>query len=106
LAGSSDTQVLADISKLIWLTDTEILGARYRGAFVVPFVHAHVSGHVDGGGFGVFKDGDRNGLGDVTISPMVHNWTLGNSHITFATATTAPTGQYDLDYLQNISRHY
>jgi hypothetical protein len=106
LAGSSHSQVLADLSKFIWLTDTEILGARYGALALLPMAHAHVSGGASGGGLGVFRDGDRNGLGDITVSPMMLNWTVGNSHITFAPSVTAPTGQYDPDYLLNISRHY
>ena len=42
LAGASDTQVLANLSKFIWLTDNEIFGARYGAAVVVPFIHANV----------------------------------------------------------------
>lgn len=106
LAGASDTQVLANLSKFIWLTDNEIFGARYGAAVVVPFIHASVSGQASAGGFEAFKEGDRSGLGDITVSPLLLNWTFGNSHITFAPAITAPTGQYDPDYLLNISRHY
>ena len=108
LAGLSHSQVLADLSKFIWLTDTgDTRRPLWSLGLVANGACARLWRRCQRWWFGSLQ-GRRPqwGLGDITVSPMMLNWTVGSSHITFAPSVTAPTGQYDPDYLLNISRHY
>ena len=107
VAASSDQTTWIDIVKLVWLTDHELLGARYGAAVTLPLVlNADVGGALTGPGFGVFRRGDVSGTGDLYVNPVLLNWSHGRHNITFAPAIVVPTGKYDPERLLNTGRNY
>lgn len=96
-----------NIAHLAWLTDYEVLGARYGAALTLPYVvNAHVEGEAVVGGRQLFRDGDVSGQSDLFLTPLLLNWKLGSHDLTFAPSIVIPTGKYDVDDLLNTGRNY
>lgn len=96
--------VLANLSRLIWVTKKKVFGADYGTQLVVTGVYEHVR-------LGGASD-SKVGLADISWSPLLLGWHFGkNLHVVGELTLFAPTGRYDVDdsgnpELGNISRHY
>jgi hypothetical protein len=100
-------QIVLNITKLAWLSDEGILGARYGAAIAIPYVfNAHVTGSLSAEDLDLFASGNVNGLGDIVLNPIILNWAMGASNFTFSPSIIAPTGRYDAERLLNTGRNY
>lgn len=105
--GSAKQTVLLNTTKLSYLTDAEILGARYGASVALTYVlDADISGSVTSGPFGFDKGTSISGFSDAYIAPLLLNWAEGNQHFTFKLAAYAPTGTFDDSKALNTSRNY
>jgi hypothetical protein len=105
-----DTQVVANITSISFAQTLGVAGRTAQLLAVVPYVAAHLDGHV----LGVQQSHSRSGLGDATFryamniygAPAMYLRTYaGYRQATIVGASitvTAPTGQYDSNRLINI----
>jgi len=89
---------MANVSRLVYMTDKQFLGANLGMYALVPL--ADVSVTVNGAG------GTKSGLGDISFAPAVLAWHSKNWHAATAVEFTAPTGQYDKNRNANLGRNY
>ncbi|AEI96403.1 SphA family protein [Roseobacter litoralis] len=105
--GSANQQAWLNTTRLSWLTDTEVFGARYGGSVVLTYVlDADISGQVvtDPGGF--TRGRSISGFADLYVAPVLLNWSQDKHHFTFKLGAYAPTGSFDPDKALNTSRNY
>lgn len=91
-----DVYVLAPT--LIWVSEWEVLGARY-GALITPAfanssVGASLATHT---GRGLDSDSSSFGVGDLYVQPLWLGWPLKHWDFALAYGFYAPTGKYDTD---------
>jgi hypothetical protein len=93
--GPFDTDVFANVSRFIWISNQQVLGANWG---------AHV--------FVVYQDVDTktalghsrvNGLGDTIIDPFILAWHWPNFHVTTGVDIYVPTGLYHPGRVSNTS---
>lgn len=89
----------AAVSRFVWVSDKKIFGASYAAHVIVPVVN------VDASVAGI--NGNRTGVGDVTVNPMILGWHFKNGmHAIFGVDVNVPVGSYDRTSVANFSRHY
>jgi len=92
---------VADVVRLLHVTDRKILGANWGMHIFIPF--ADIDAKVPS--FGI--DQSRSGLGDIIIDPFILGWHFSkNLHAVAALDIYVPTGRYSKDYLGNPGRNY
>lgn len=102
-----DEELFIDVVKLIYLSDTEFLGGRIGTAATLPVIpYVDASLHIDAGPVNGFIAGDRGGIGDLYLNPILIGWTEGKLHVLFAPGVAIPTGAYDADRAINLGRNY
>jgi hypothetical protein len=108
LSAAFNQNVWANTTKIAFLSDWKILGARYGAAFSIPVViNAYVTGGGRAANRGIFKGGDVSGLGDMPFIPIQLNWEWGDHHLNLMPGSVrAPTGGYSKDRLLNTGRNY
>lgn len=84
-----DAEVFATVNRLIWMTNTKILGADYGLDIIVPLVNTDLDLKTPG------LDFDKFGLGDITIEPMLLSWHGPNWDAAAALGFYLPTGSYN-----------
>jgi hypothetical protein len=91
-----DLDLYALAVPLIWVSDWEVLGARY-GAFIAPtFANASVEAQLAiGRRFGGDADNASFGVGDLVVQPLWLDWAGKHWEVATAYAFYAPTGRYD-----------
>ncbi|OEU60098.1 MAG: hypothetical protein BBJ57_06180 [Desulfobacterales bacterium PC51MH44] len=82
-----DVSVYALVNRLIWVSDTKILGGDYFMDIVIPLVDTDIE-------IGGFKD-DEFGLGDINIEPFGLSWHGPCYDAAFGLSFFIPTGEYD-----------
>lgn len=97
-ADDFDLRAEAIVTRLVYVSDKQLLGGRVAGHVVLPFVSLDV--RMNGQ-----TDSDK-GIGD-----MVFGFGLGYDyssklHAAYVIDITAPTGRYDSDKLANVGRNY
>lgn len=92
----------ANVSRFVYMTDKQILGANYGMYMIVPLVHISGSLGTPAGSMSSTK----SGLGDISFSPLVLAWHSKIWHAATGFEVTAPTGQYNKDRFVNIGRNY
>ncbi len=88
----------------LWVTETEIFGAKLLHATILPVVYSEgtVPGDDPDG-----VDGDSFSQGDISISPFILDWDLGNNYsLSAGLDISIPVGAYDEDDAINIGRNY
>lgn len=85
-------------SRLIWVTEQQILGGQLGFHVIAPLVDLRVS--VNG------QSQSNRGLGDMILAPALGYHYSDKMHAIFAVDTIAPTGKYDRDDLANIGCNY
>ena len=86
---SVDVEALAVVPRLIWMTDTEILGAQYGMDALVPFIYTDVEI-----GAANIKDNDFC-YGDMFVEPIDLAWHGERYDAATAFGIWIPTGKYD-----------
>ena len=97
-----DLDMIANVSRFVYVTEYRMLGANYGMYVTIPLLSVDVSLDTPGGNF----DDSSSGLGDVTVSPMMLSWHSKNIHTAAAFQITAPIGQYDAKSRANTGRNY
>ena len=119
-AGIDDTSVI-NITKLSYLFDVPAMNGFLGLGVGVPFIlNAHITGDVAadysrrsrttgldtphqldfGGG------GDRGGLSDIFLMPVIAGWNFGECHLAVSPIVFLPTGYYDKSKLTNLGMNY
>lgn len=92
-------KVDAAVTRIVWVTDQKVLGADYAMHVVVPVVN--VDARIAG------MTGNRSGVSDVTIDPIIMGWHFRNGlHVITGLDINLPVGSYDRTSIANFSRHY
>ena len=89
---------VANVFRLIHVTNYQVLGANWGVQAFLPIVYLDVS--VPG------RDDDRWGIGDVIVDPFMLGWHSKNWHVTTGIDIFVPVGTYDEDRLANAGRNY
>jgi len=84
--------------RLIWMTDLKIFGANYGMDIIVPF------GYMDWNVMGS-HDSDFQ-LGDIQVEPLLLSWHLKQFDVACGYAFWAPTGDYDPNQPDLISKGF
>jgi len=102
---SVDLYVLAPA--FMWLSDWEILGARY-GAYIIPtFGNSSVGASLTTArDFGVNSDDSNFGVGDMFVQPLWLGWTRTNWDFAVGYGFYAPIGKYERGASTNIGLGY
>lgn len=121
LFGGLKESMVMNMTKLSYLFDVPAMGG-YLGVGVgVPFIlNEHVSGdlaadythrsrktgldterHLAFGG-----GGDRGGLSDIFLMPVIAGWNFGECHLVLSPVLFLPTGYYDAKKLTNLGMNY
>ncbi|MBA1203964.1 hypothetical protein G7009_19770 [Pseudomonas capeferrum] len=91
-------KVDAVVPRLIWVTDTTVLGGSLAGHVMAPL--ADVKVRVNG------VSQHRQGLGDITFGAGLGYHYSQNLHVIYGMDISAPTGSYDRDDIANLGRNY
>jgi hypothetical protein len=89
--------VNAFVPRLVWMTDTQVLGGQLGFYAAQPLVDLRV-------GMAGQRD-DRQAMGD-TIAASLLAWHNGNHHWVAAMEAVLPTGDYDEHHLANAGKNY
>ncbi len=87
--------VLAQVSRFLYMSDKEILGANWGAHIFLIFQQVHIR---SAGG-----NSRASGLGDTIIDPFILAWHWENLHITTGIDIYLPTGNYREGRLANLS---
>ncbi|MCD6525930.1 MAG: transporter [Desulfuromonas sp.] len=97
-----DLDVVANVSRFVYMTKYKLLGADFGMYVTIPLVYMDVSLETP-----VVNMDDSDGyLGDIAFSPFLLAWHSKNLHVVAALDITTPTGEYDEDNLANVGRNY
>ena len=92
----ADIDTFAIQPTFIWVTDKEILGARYAAFAGIPIVNTSVQAALSTTTrFGLSIDDSSWGLGDLYVRPIWLGWNTKHFGATIAYGFYAPTGKYD-----------
>ena len=92
----------ANVSRLVYMTNQQILGGTYGVYGLIPLAHVSASLTTPAG----HASSSEWGVGDLSFSPFLVAWHSKNWHSAAAIEFTAPTGRYDRHELGNIGRNY
>lgn len=105
--GSAEQSVFLNTTKVSYLSDFEVLGARYGASVALTYVFdADISGDVVSEPLGFTKGTSIDGFSDLYVAPVLLNWAKDKQHFTFRLGAYAPTGSFDADKALNTSRNY
>jgi hypothetical protein len=93
-----ELNAVAEVIRVLHVTDFKLLGANYGFQAILPLVHLDVAVP--------FRSQSNNGLGDLTVSPVILSWHTPNLHYAAGLDVIAPIGAYDKNDLANIGRNY
>ncbi len=84
-----------NLIRSFWVSDLEILGARFVMGLRLPILHVRINAEVETP-FGLQDvNFTKWGLGDIGVIPISLYWKRENFHVNLYQAITAPTGSYD-----------
>lgn len=86
--------VVANVSRLLWMSKYNVLGGNWGAHILVPVVDQKI--HTGAGSDHAF------GLGDIIIDPFILAWHWPNFHIVTGIDIFTPTGKYDKGSLANL----
>ncbi|KAB0508999.1 SphA family protein [Pseudomonas moorei] len=87
-------------------SDYSILGATLSSRFIIPLVKGNVSFDVDTPAGRVHRSDRQEGVGDITLVPLLLGWSSPGLSQVVAVDIFTPTGSYDKDRLFNPGRNY
>ncbi|MGD0277511.1 MAG: transporter [Syntrophales bacterium] len=91
--------VVADVLRLVHVTNYKILGADWAFHALLPMVDQKVR-------MPFAQNDSRTGLGNLVIDPLILGWHWKNFHVIAGPDIIIPTGTYDKDELANPGRNY
>ncbi|GAB2785829.1 hypothetical protein GCM10027040_09900 [Halomonas shantousis] len=91
LPGDNDGSVTALVSRLVWISDQQFLGADYGAEAIVPLQRTSLDFDAVG-----IKD-DDSGVGDIFLSPLVLGWHGTRWDAVFAAGEWFDTSDYDVE---------
>jgi hypothetical protein len=86
--------------------ETKVAGAYYSVGGFLPYVWMDVSANVTAGGITGSRSDSEDGLGDITLLPLLMGWKCGDWQYNAALPIYAPTGDYETGRLANPGRNY
>jgi hypothetical protein len=89
---------LAEVIRVLHVTNFRVFDANLAFQAILPLVHLEVAVP--------FRNQANNGLGDLTVSPVILSWHTPNLHYAAGLDIVAPIGAYDKGDLANIGRNY
>ncbi len=93
-----ELDALAEVVRVVHVGKSTLLGGNVAMQAILPIVHLEVA--VPG------RSQSNNGLGDLTVSPLILTWHRGNLHYAAGVDVVMPIGAYDKNDLANIGRNY
>jgi hypothetical protein len=96
-----DVDLYALAPTLMWVSERQILGARYA-AYVVPtFANTSLGAALDVvTGRGINPSTSTFGIGDTYVQPLCLDWSREHFDIAFGAGFYAPTGKYDVNSIR------
>jgi len=119
--GDLDTRMYMNLTKLTYLTEVPAIGGlmglgvgipiiadlSVQGSMAADFLMGshktkqYREGHIQKAG-----GGDRGGLSDIILMPLIMAWNLGECHIVLSPLVFLPTGYFNPDVLTNLGMNY
>ncbi len=101
----AEQKVWLNTAKVVYLWDSEILGARCGAVLSIPLmIDAHFSGDL-AGVVPVQREGTKTGFAGSNVTAIL-NWKQGGFNYNAGLSLYAPTGSYDADRMLNLGRNY
>ena len=94
LPGEFDLFVFADVTRLIYISKSTVLGGNWGMHVFVPIMRVS--------NFGT----SRTGLGDIIVDPFILSWHRPNFHAALGLDIYLPTGSYDKTKLVNPGSNF
>lgn len=102
-----DIDMWLTIPKVAWVSDFEILGARYGASLFMPIVFdAKLHGSIQSGPFQRSGGDNEGGMGDMGVSPLSLSWKWGDFGVKLDEFIIMPTGFYDPNQIVNLGKNY
>lgn len=95
-----DLRLLANVHRVVWISDTQVFGADFGMAANIPILATDLEISAAG-----VKDSDI-GLGDILIEPLVLAWHGNRYDAAAAWGLNMPTGRYDKDEPASVGSGY
>lgn len=102
LDASSDAFILGGL----YTFETPVLESHYSMGVFVPYLWMDVTANVVAGGTTGFRSDSADGIGDITLIPMMMAWKYDSWQFSAMLPIYAPTGDYDVGSLANVGRNY
>jgi len=107
---TADLSAFANVPRVTWSSDWDLLGARYGAYLSLPFAYVSAESTIrqqlSGGGEVIQRrEGDRFGLSDLYLAPFILHWKLDAFDFMLLETVTIPSGIYDSSAFVNISRN-
>ncbi|OLN30363.1 hypothetical protein DVDV_0563 [Desulfovibrio sp. DV] len=114
-------QMVMNITKLTYLFDVPAMGGFLGAGVGVPFIiNEHIAGDVSADytrrsrttgldmphQFDIGGGGDRGGLSDIFLMPVIAGWNFGECHLVVSPIVFLPTGYYNSKKLTNLGMNY
>lgn len=101
-----DANFDASITGAIYTFDSPVLDAHYSVGAFLPYVWMDVEANVVAGGILGNRSDSADGIGDLTLLPVMMAWKQDSWQFSALLPIYAPTGDYDLGSLANVGRNY
>jgi hypothetical protein len=85
----------------LYTFETKVAGAFYSVGSFLPYVWMDVTANVTAGGFKGSRRDKEDGIGDITLLPLVMGWKNGDWQYNALLSIYAPTGDYEAGSLAN-----
>ena len=84
-----NVNVYAFVNRLVWISETKMLGGNMGADLVVPLINTDLEISALG------ISNDEFGLGDIAVEPLLISWHGARYDAGFGLAAYVPTGEYD-----------
>lgn len=96
----------ASITGVIYTFDTTVWDSHYSVGAFLPYLWMDVDANVVAGGVPGNRSDSADGLGDLTLLPVMMAWKHDSWQFSALLPVYAPTGDYNLGQLANVGRNY
>lgn len=119
--GGLDAKIFLNITKLTYLADVPAIGGYLGLGLGLPIiVNEHIGGDLAAdyllkshktkqfreGHFQKAGGGDRGGVSDIFLMPLIAGWKFGECHLVVTPLLFLPTGYYNPSVLTNLGMNY
>lgn len=101
-----DASIDASITGAIYTFDTPVLDSHYSVGAFLPYLWVDVEANVVAGGIPGVRSDSADGIGDLTLLPLMMAWKQDLWQFSALLPVYAPTGDYNLGQLANVGRNY